>query len=210
MKHPPGAGESPQALLIKALIDFDKTNRRRSAWRSNRRRNHDVNALRLRIRRRGAQNSKCRSSISPWFPEFGSSCTIPARIGYLRAAELILLGQFFDTRRAAELGLVTQVCARSELARCGNRDGSEAGPRKAPHALQGCKRLMKESTREQLEQAVKLENEEFSVRVRSAEAKEAFTAFLEKRPPKLLPNDGPGDGRLAGTHLKDEHETNSA
>jgi enoyl-CoA hydratase/carnithine racemase len=44
---------------------------------------------------------------------------------------------------------------------------------------------MKQSTREQLERAVKLENEEFSVRVRSAEAKEAFTAFLEKRPPNF-------------------------
>jgi enoyl-CoA hydratase/carnithine racemase len=42
---------------------------------------------------------------------------------------------------------------------------------------------MKQSTREQLEQAVRLENEEFSERVRSAEAKEAFTAFLEKRRP---------------------------
>jgi enoyl-CoA hydratase/carnithine racemase len=44
---------------------------------------------------------------------------------------------------------------------------------------------MKRSTRDQLEQAVKFENEEFSVRVRSAEAKEAFTAFLEKRPPNF-------------------------
>jgi enoyl-CoA hydratase/carnithine racemase len=54
---------------------------------------------------------------------------------------------------------------------------------KPPAALRACKRLMKQSTREQLERAVKLENEEFSVRVRSAEAKEAFTAFLEKRRP---------------------------
>ena len=40
---------------------------------------------------------------------------------------------------------------------------------------------MRRSTREQLERAVKLENEEFAARVRSAEAKEAFTAFLQKR-----------------------------
>jgi hypothetical protein len=46
----------------------------------------------------------------------------------------------------------------------------------------------------QLEGAVKLENEEFSERVRSAEAKEAFTAFLEKRRPILAP---PRSPRLA-------------
>src|ERR1700732_1610287 len=42
-------------------------------------------------------------------PEFGSSCSVPARIGHVRAAELILLGAPFDAGRAAELGLVTQV-----------------------------------------------------------------------------------------------------
>ena len=56
---------------------------------------------------------------------------------------------------------------------------------KPPGALQSCKRLMRSSTRELLERAVKLENEEFSVRVRSAEAKEAFTAFIEKRKPNF-------------------------
>jgi hypothetical protein len=40
-------------------------------------------------------------------------------------------------------------------------------------------------TRELLERAVKLENQEFSTRVRSAEAKEAFSAFLEKRRPNF-------------------------
>jgi enoyl-CoA hydratase/carnithine racemase len=42
-------------------------------------------------------------------PEFGSSCSVPARIGHLRAAELILLGAPFDAGRAAELGLATEV-----------------------------------------------------------------------------------------------------
>jgi enoyl-CoA hydratase/carnithine racemase len=44
---------------------------------------------------------------------------------------------------------------------------------------------MRSSTRELLERAVKLENEEFAARVRSAEAKEAFTAFIEKRKPNF-------------------------
>jgi len=44
---------------------------------------------------------------------------------------------------------------------------------------------MRSSTREQVDRAVKLELQEFSERVRSAEAKEAFTAFIEKRKPNF-------------------------
>ena len=50
-------------------------------------------------------------------------------------------------------------------------------------ALQASKRLLKRSVREQLKAAMKAENEEFSVQVRSEDAREAFAAFLEKRPP---------------------------
>jgi hypothetical protein len=44
---------------------------------------------------------------------------------------------------------------------------------------------MRSPTRELLERAVKLENQEFSTRVRSAEAKEAFKALIEKRKPNF-------------------------
>ena len=37
----------------------------------------------------------------------------------------------------------------------------------------------------QLKEAVKIENQEYIERLRLAEAKEAFTAFLEKRPPNF-------------------------
>jgi enoyl-CoA hydratase/carnithine racemase len=117
-------------------------------------------------------------------PEFGSSYTVPARIGYLRAAELILLGSCFDAKRAAELGLVTRVVPDQELLATATHTAHDLAKR-PPAALRACKRLMKSSTREQLERAVKLENEEFSARVRSAEAKEAFTAFMEKRKPNF-------------------------
>jgi hypothetical protein len=42
---------------------------------------------------------------------------------------------------------------------------------------------MKRPLREQLQQAAKLENEVFAERVRSDEAKQAFTAFFAKRQP---------------------------
>src|SRR5205823_12343218 len=122
-------------------------------------------------------------------PEFGSSFTVPARIGYVRAAELILLGSRFDAKSAAELGLVTRVVPDQELLATASETARELGE-KAPAALQACKRLTRSSTRDQLERAVNLENEEFSARVRSAEAKEAFTAFLEKRRPNFTgPNE---------------------
>ena len=117
-------------------------------------------------------------------PEFGSSYTVPARTGYLRAAELILLGLPFNATRAADLGLVTRVLADEKLIETATQTARDLA-KKPPAALRACKRLMRSSTREQLERAAKFENEEFSTRVRSAEAKEAFTAFIEKRKPNF-------------------------
>jgi enoyl-CoA hydratase/carnithine racemase len=115
-------------------------------------------------------------------PEFGTSYSIPARIGYLRAAGLIQLGQPFDAHRAAELGLVTRVVPDQALLAMATETAQKLAEKPAG-ALQACKRLMRQPVRLQLEQAAKLENEEYAVRLRSADAKEAFTAFLEKRPP---------------------------
>jgi enoyl-CoA hydratase/carnithine racemase len=183
LKNPPGAGESPQSRLIEALIDFDKP---------------------IVVAVQGAAIGGGTTMLThcdfvfagesakfqmPFInlavvPEFGSSCTVPARVGYLRAAELILLGLPFNAKRAAELGLVTRVLADEDLLANATQTARDLA-KKPPAALQACKRLMKSSTRDRLERAVKLENEEFAARVRSAEAREAFTAFLEKRKPNF-------------------------
>jgi enoyl-CoA hydratase/carnithine racemase len=183
LKNPPGPGESPQARLMAALINFDKP---------------------IVVAVQGAAIGGGTTMLThcdfvfagesaifqmPFVnlalvPEFGSSYSVPARIGYLRAAELILLGARFDTKRAAELGLVTRVVPDQELLATAT-DTARKLAEKAPAALQACKRLMRSSTRELLEQAVKRENEEFAARVRSAESKEAFTAFVEKRKPNF-------------------------
>jgi enoyl-CoA hydratase/carnithine racemase len=183
LKNPPGSGESPQARLIEALINFDKP---------------------IVVAVQGAaigggttmlthcdfvfagESAKFRMPFIDLavVPEFGTSYSVPARIGYLHAAELVLLGLPFDAKRAAELGLVTRVVADQTLLRTATEAAQQLAV-KPPAALQASKRLMRSSTRNQLEQAVKLENQEFSVRVRSAEAKEAFTAFTEKRKPNF-------------------------
>jgi enoyl-CoA hydratase/carnithine racemase len=95
---------------------------------------------------------------------------------------LILLGSPFDARRAAELGLASQVVPDQELLAVATATAKKLAA-KATGALQASKRLMKQPFREQIKAAMKAENEEFSAQVRSEDAKEAFTAFLEKRKP---------------------------
>jgi enoyl-CoA hydratase/carnithine racemase len=115
-------------------------------------------------------------------PEFGTSYSIPARIGYLQAAELIELGIPFDAARALALGLVTRVVPEQDLLSTATETAQKLAAKSAG-ALQACKRLMRQPIRAQLEQAAKLENEEYYVRLRSADSKEAFAAFFKKHPP---------------------------
>src|SRR6476659_3984292 len=115
-------------------------------------------------------------------PEFGSSWSVPARIGHVRAAGLILLGAPFDARRAAELGLVSEVVSDKDVLARATETARKLAAKPAA-ALQASKRLMKQPFREQIKAAMKAENEEFSTQVRSEDAKEAFAAFLQKRKP---------------------------
>src|SRR5712691_10077027 len=102
LKNPPGPGESPQTRLMNALINFDKP----------------IVAVVQGAAIGGGTTMLTHCDFvfagesakfqMPFVnlalvPEFGSSCTVPARIGYLRAAELILLGSRLDAKRAAEL-----------------------------------------------------------------------------------------------------------
>jgi len=113
-------------------------------------------------------------------PELGTSYLIPSQTGYLAAAELVLLGMPFDARRAAEVGLVTRVVPGEHLLQTA-METAHALVQKPTEALQASKRLLKQWSRAQTESAVKVETEEFSIRVRSAETRAAITAFLQKR-----------------------------
>src|ERR1700730_6587267 len=181
LKNPPGPGESPQARLMHALLDSD---------------NPLVAAVQGAaigggttmlthcdfVYAGGSAKFQMPFVNLAVVPEFGSTRSVPARIGHIRAAELILLGLPFDAKRAADLGFVTQVVPDQNLLATASETAREVAGKPAG-ALQACKRLMKQSFREQIKAAMKAENEEFSAQVRSADAEEAFTAFLEKRKP---------------------------
>src|SRR5882762_7783848 len=181
LKNPPGPGESPQVSLMHAFVNFDKP---------------VVVAVHGAAIGGGttmlthcdfiyaAESAKFQMPFINLavVPEFGSSCSVPLRIGHLRAAELILLGAPFDAGRAAELGLVTQVVSDKDVLASATDTARKLAAKPAA-ALQASKRLMKQPFREQIKAAMKAENEEFSAQVSSDDAKEAFSAFLEKRKP---------------------------
>lgn len=181
LKNPPGPGQSPQATLIAAFLSFDKP---------------IVAAVQGAAVGGGTTMlthcdfvyaGESAKFVMPFIdlgvvPEFGTSASIPARFGYIRAAELIFLGQVFDAKRAAELGFVTRVVPDGKLLETATETAQKLAQKPAG-ALRASKRLMRDATRGQLEQAVKAELQEFSSHVRSADAEEALTAFLQKRPP---------------------------
>ena len=106
------------------------------------------------------------------------------------------MGLPFGATRAAELGIVTRVVPDQELLATATETAQQLAAKPAG-ALRACKRLLKRSAREQLEQAMRVENEVFATLVRSADAKEALTAFLEKRPPDFTKSKGPATGNSA-------------
>jgi enoyl-CoA hydratase/carnithine racemase len=181
LKNPPGPGESPQARLMNALIDFEKP--LIAAVHGAAIGGGTTMLLHCDFVYAG-ESAKFRMPFVNLavVPEFGSTCLVPARIGDIRAAELILLGLPFDAKSAADLGFVTQVVSDQNLLATATEIARQLAAKPAG-ALQASKRLMKRAFREQVKAAMKVENEEFSVQVRSADAKEALTAFLEKRAP---------------------------
>jgi enoyl-CoA hydratase/carnithine racemase len=181
LKNPPGPGESPQARLMNALIDLDKP--LIAAVHGAAIGGGTTMLLHCDFVYAGESAKFQMPFINlALVPEFGSTCSVPARIAHIRAAELILLGLPFDAKRAADLGLVTQVVSDQNLLATANETARKLAAKPAG-ALQASKRLMKQSFRDQIKAAMKAENEEFSVQVRSADAKEALTAFLERRVP---------------------------
>jgi len=181
LKNPPGPGDSPQSRLINAFIAFEKP---------------IVAAVHGAAIGGGTtmlthcdfvyagESAKFQMPFInlALVPEFASSYSVPMRAGYLRAAELLQLGLPFDAKEALELGLVTRVVPDSRLLETAT-DTAQKLAEKPAAALQALKRLMKKPWRDALLEAAKAENSEFSLRVRSADSKEAITAFFEKRPP---------------------------
>jgi enoyl-CoA hydratase/carnithine racemase len=113
-------------------------------------------------------------------PEAASSLLMPARIGYARAFAMFALGEAIDAATAVAIGLANAVVPAADL-RATARRAAEALAKRPAGALGHTKALMRnvDAIRAQMDR----EGAIFQERLKSAEAREAFAAFAERRPP---------------------------
>jgi enoyl-CoA hydratase/carnithine racemase len=114
--------------------------------------------------------------------EAGSSLLGPRVMGTQRAFELLCLGEPFDAEAGVRAGFVNRVVPAADL----EATAIAAARRlalKPPAALAAARRLMRGTTPEEASAQMKKEGAVFAELLGSAEAKEAFAAFLEKRKP---------------------------
>ena len=111
-------------------------------------------------------------------PEFGSSLLLPMRAGYVKAAEMLLLGDRFDSATALQYSLINQICSSDNLIPCAMATAAKLAG-KSRDALVQSKALMRRDI-EPLAQRISIESDEFSKRVASPEAKAAISAILKR------------------------------
>lgn len=115
-------------------------------------------------------------------PEFASSLLLPQLAGYPRAAEKLLLGEAFLAQEALQMGLVSKVLPLDELLPFAQRQAAKLVALPAA-SIRTTKALMKRSKTALANDTMTSENQFFGAMLQAPEAKEAFTAFFEKRKP---------------------------
>ncbi len=115
-------------------------------------------------------------------PELASSLLAPQLLGYHRAAEALLLGEPFFAEAALEVGLVNRVVPPTEANGVAQAIARKLAA-KPLTALIETKRLMKKGQTAQVADQMAEEGVSFGRMLREPAAKEAFTAFMQKRRP---------------------------
>lgn len=115
-------------------------------------------------------------------PEAASSLLAPRMFGYHRAAEALLLGEPFMAEAALEVGLVNRVLPPTEANGFAQQQARKLAA-KPLTSLVETKRLMKAGQQGSVVQQMRAENESFRRMLGEPAAREAFTAFMEKRRP---------------------------
>ena len=106
----------------------------------------------------------------------------PATIGHKQAAELLFTAEFFGAEKALEYGIATRVFSDEELMPRAMEKAREMAQWPI-ESLVEIKRIMKAMHGDKVALARKLEMEGFGKLMGSPPNMEAFSAFMERRPP---------------------------
>jgi enoyl-CoA hydratase/carnithine racemase len=113
-------------------------------------------------------------------PEAGSSLLIPQLLGYRKAAELLMLCESFDAEAAKAMGIVNEVVEADHYLDHAISKAKQLA-KLPPASIRTTKKLLRTANADQLKTIMKMEQGHFMEMLQGAEAKEAFSAFLEKR-----------------------------
>ncbi len=116
-------------------------------------------------------------------PEAGSSLLLPRLIGYQKAADLLLSGKSFSAPEALEIGFISRLVSLNKVNQAA-MDYAISLCEKPRSGLIEVKQLLKRNS-ETLQERADIELESFVQCLNSPAAKEAMTAFLEKRLPNF-------------------------
>ena len=114
-------------------------------------------------------------------PDAGALQRLPRRLPYNIAMEMFLLGRRMKAEEAARYGLVNKVVPAEELEATAMKAAKRLAA-KPREALMTARRLMRGSPAE-IDAMIDKESSAYQTLMKSPEAKEAFTAFIEKRAP---------------------------
>lgn len=115
-------------------------------------------------------------------PEFASSLLIPLNAGYHKAVEKLLLADPISAHEALEMKIVNGVLPRDDVLEHATKQ-AERFNQLPPASVRTTKRLLRAGWKTLTEKVIADEANSFGALVRSDEAKEAFTAFFERRKP---------------------------
>jgi len=113
---------------------------------------------------------------------YGGTQLLPRLIGTGRAKYLMLTGDMLTAAEAYQFGLVEKVCSSETLMEEVNTLARKISTN-GPFALKACKRAINGGTVLPLDDALKLELEEYGKVAHSSDAEEGINAFLEKKTP---------------------------
>lgn len=113
-------------------------------------------------------------------PEAASSMLLPARIGHVRAFAMFALGESISAAEAFALGLANKMLPQDEVLTAA-RTAAKTLAKKPVGSVVSTKKLMRDVA--MLLAKIDEEGAIFRERLKSDEAREAFRAFAERRPP---------------------------